>query len=179
MAFRMVESTIRRIMGGLEERRGDEIVFAGLLKSGDAVSMVLNSHNSSKFFSTIPPQSPSFAPSSPPQSPCSYSSSAPLLDQSSSAHQQLEGPSSQESPRAVSSRFAPPCVTRHNISLPEYHLHTAAISHRQQQQLASSEPTCLPVTAEPPDWDHGRPNSRARAEGECSLSKLFALWPLT
>ena len=42
MAFRMVESTIRKIMGGFKERKGDEIVFAGLIDSDDGLSVLLN-----------------------------------------------------------------------------------------------------------------------------------------
>lgn len=172
MAFRMVESTIRRIMDGLEERKGDEIVFAGLIKTGDAVSMVLNSRNSSRLLSSIPPQPQSFDPFTSPESPCSYSSSAPLLAQSSSVPQGLEDLSSRESPQGISSPFAPPWVARHRVSQPRNHPHTTAISH-QHQQLTSSELAYLSATDGPPDCEQSRPSSGGSAKGECSLFELL------
>ena len=114
MAFRMVESTIKRIMSGLRERRENEVVFAGLIKSDRAVSAVVHSqHRLSKFLSLVAPQSNSSSSS---QIPDSYPSTTPLLPQLRSILQGLEELSLQGFPQAASTPFAAPSRTREDIS---------------------------------------------------------------
>lgn len=119
MAFRMVELTIRRIMGGLRERKGDEIVFAGLITSTDAASVMANSqHRPSKLYSSIPPHSLSRNSSASSQSLLPYLSSAPLLIQLKSLRQGPEEFSSQGSPQAVSTPCIFPVRNRVDVSHP-------------------------------------------------------------
>lgn len=114
MAFRMVESTIKRIMSGLRERRENEMAFAGLIKSDLAVSAVVHSqHRCSKFLTSVAPHSNSSSSS---QIPYSYPSTAPLLPQLRSILQGLEKLSLQESPQAASTPFAAPSRTGEAIS---------------------------------------------------------------
>lgn len=114
MAFRMVESTMKRIMSGLRERRENEAVFAGLIKSDLAVSAVVHSqHTFSKFLTSVAPHSNSSSSS---QIPYSYPSTAPLLPQLRSILQGLEELSLQESPQAASTPFAAASRTREAIS---------------------------------------------------------------
>lgn len=106
MAFRMVESTIRRIMGGFKERKGDDVVFAGLINADDGVSVLLNSqHRPSKFLSSIPPHAFPRSRSSSPQNHFLYSSSTPLFAQPKSDSRELEEPSLPRSPRVTSTPF--------------------------------------------------------------------------
>lgn len=93
-------------MGGLRERKGDDIVFAGLVTSTDEASVIANSqHRSSKLYSSIPPRSFSYCPSTSSQSLLSYSSSAPLLIQLESLHQGAEESPSRGPPQAASTPF--------------------------------------------------------------------------
>ncbi|KAF7508158.1 hypothetical protein GJ744_009599 [Endocarpon pusillum] len=112
MAFRMVESTIKRIMSGLRERRENGTVFAGLIKTDLAV--LASQHRCSKFLTSVAPHSNSSSSS---QIPYSYPSTASLLPQLRSILQGLEELSLQESPQAASTPFAAPSRTRAAISV--------------------------------------------------------------
>ncbi len=113
MAFRMVESTIRRIMSGLRERRENEVVFAGLDRTDHAVSAVLHSqHRFSKFLTSVAPQSNSSSS----EISYSYPSSAPLLPHLRSILQGLEELSLQASPQATSIHCAATSRTREGIA---------------------------------------------------------------
>lgn len=93
-------------MGGLKECKGDEIVFAGLIRATDAVSVMANSqHTSSKHYPSVPPHFLPRDPSTSSQSLLSCSSSAPLLIQLKSLRRGPEELSSQVSPQAVSTPF--------------------------------------------------------------------------
>ncbi len=114
MAFRMVETTIRKIMSGLRERRENEAVFAGLDRLDHAVSGVVQSeHSFSKFLTSVAPQSNSSSSS---QISYSYPSSAPLLPQLRSILQGLEELSLQGSPQAISIQSAANSRTREGIA---------------------------------------------------------------
>jgi hypothetical protein len=166
MAFRMVESTIRRIMGGLEGRKGDEIVFAGLIKSNDAASVFANpQHRSSKFPSPIAHQHLSHNSSSSPQSPLSCSSSAPLLAQLESISWGLDDLSLRGSPQAVSTPFAPSGRTREDISQPANYADTSP-TPRLPKRLSSPGLQDVNPFAIPLNRDQFRRDFRVRAKGE-------------
>jgi hypothetical protein len=170
MAFRMVESTIRRIMGGLEGRKGDEIVFAGLITSNDAASVFANpQHRSSKFPSPIARQRPSHNSSSP-QTPLSCSSSAPLLAQLESIPWGLDDLSLRGSPQAVSTPFAPSGRTREDISQPANYADTSP-TPRLPKRLSSPELQDVNPFAIPLNRDQFRRDFLVRAKGELQLPK--------
>lgn len=167
MAFRMVESTIRRIMGGLKERKGNEVVFAGLIKSDDAVSVMVNSqHRSSKFLSSIPPQqAPPSNLFSSPQRPFSSSSSAPLLAQLRSIRRGLEELSLRGSPQAVSTPFPTPGKARKNTFHPEIYANTSP-TPSPRRRLSSPEPLGIQAPAVLSPRDDISRDLRVRTKGE-------------
>jgi hypothetical protein len=172
MAFRMVESTIRRIMGGLEGRKGDEIVFAGLIKSNDTAPVFANPQNrSSKFPSPIAHQQPSHKSSSP-QSPLSCSSSAPLLAQLESIPWGLDDLSLRGSPQAVSTPFPPSGRTREDISPPASYADTSPtprlLKRPSSPELQDANPFAIPLNR-----DQFRRDFRVRAKGELQLPSHY------
>ena len=171
MAFRMVESTIR-IMGEIRERRVDGIAFAGVVNSGDAASVILNSqHRSSQFLSSIPPQARSTNPSFLPQTHFSYPSSAPFLAHLESVLRGLEESSLQGSPQAVSTPFAPPGKTREDISHPARYADTSP-TPQPSRRLPPPELSGSEISAVSSYRDQIRHHLRARAKGELQLFNL-------
>jgi hypothetical protein len=173
MAFRMVESTIRRIMSGLKERKGDEIVFAGLIKPEDALKVAVNSqHSSSKILPEIPLQHLQSNSPSASQGSFSYSSSVPLLPQLESILQGLEELSLQRPPEAVSTPFAPRGRTRRDISYLASCAETVPTT-RQLRRLSSSDPR----QAEPPANafcpDHFNHDLCVEEKGKLHFSSLY------
>ena len=171
MAFRMVESTIRRIMGGLIERRENEDGFAGLVEPDHEVSAMVDSqhqHRPSKYLSSIPPHSNLHC--SPP-TVFSYPSSAPLLPQIKSILQGLEDLTLQGSPKAVSTPLAGG-RTREG----KFHLSTSASSSPTPPPTRKLSSTDLPqfiASAALYQSDQARPDIGFRAKGELHQSTIL------
>jgi hypothetical protein len=167
MAFRMVESTIRRIMGGLIERRENEDGFAGLVERGHEVSAMVDSqhqhhqHRPSNHLSSIPPHSNLHC--SPPTS-FSYPSSAPLLAPIKSILQGLEDLSLQGSPKAASTPLSG-SRTRDG----KFYLSTSTSSsstHPPTKKLSSNDLPQFIASAALYHSDQARPDIGFRAKGE-------------
>jgi hypothetical protein len=169
MAFRMVESTIRRIMGGLMERRENEDGFAELIEPDHALSAMVDSqhqHRASKFRSSIPPHD---NPLSSPQTHFSYPSSAPLLPQLRSILQGLEDLSLQGSPQAASTPLAASGRTREGT----FHLSNSADKSPTPPPTRKLSSPDLPqsiASAASYHPDQARPDVGFRAKGELYLS---------
>lgn len=157
-------------MGGLVERRENELVFADSIKSECAVSSMVDAqHRSSKFLSSIPPRSNPF--SSPPN-PFSYPSSAPLLPQLRSILQGLEDLSLQGSPQAVSTPFAAPTRPRADTSHPTGDA-DANLTPPPIRKLSSGELPEFKASAATYHPDQDRPELGLRAKGELQISRLL------
>jgi hypothetical protein len=171
MAFRMVESTIRRIMGGLIERRENEDGFAGLVEPDHAVSDLVDSqhqHRPSKYLSSIPPHS-NLHCSPPTLFP--YPSSAPLLSQINSILQELEDLSLQASPQAASIPLAGG-RTREGT----FRLSTSTCGSPTPPPTRKLSPTDLPqfiASAALYHSDQARPDIGFRAKGELHRSTML------
>ena len=172
MAFRMVESTIRRIMGGLRDRTEDEVIFAGWIKSDRAVSAVADSQpSSSKFLSSIAPQ-PTFSnTSSAPQSPFVCSSSAPLLPQLQNILQGLEASSLRGSPPAVSTPPPSPGREKESVSCIAKYVGQGP-TPQPLRRLSSLEVLVITASAVPSQGDQIRRDSLVRAKGELQPFRL-------
>ena len=183
MAFRMVESTIRRIMREFKERKGDDIVFAGLINSDDGVSVLLNSqHRSSKFLSSIPAHVISRSRSSLPQNYFLYSSSTPLFAQPKSVSQELGRPSLPGSPQPASTPFEPSRSKLEENPHSAAHARTSSTS-QHPRGLRSTKLLCLTASAVPsPSLQaSGKPRLRVKSELEFLPRVLLQLMirPLT
>lgn len=166
MAFRMVESTIRRIMSGLRERRENDVVFAGLIKPDRAVSAVVQSeHRFSKFLTSVAPQSNSSSTS---QTPYSYSSSAPLLPQLGSILHGLEELSLRESPQASSIPFAAKTRTREGIADATVDAVTG-LPTQPLTKLSSPELADIQASAASHHRNQARRDLRSEADGKLQL----------